>query len=191
MSLVFNPLRTPSLYDKLTVAGVDNPGVFVLVSGGGRPYKWDRKNPAGAQGATSTYRGWDLSTGIKGKFLLWTEAQIDEFFEVYLPLLQYDANKQEPKPVDVFHPALAQNGIKAIQVDEVGTLVDEGSGKQLWSVTVEFSEFSPAPKKNATATPESAKTAPDGSKETKPDVNDTLQREIEKELEMARRPVPV
>ena len=190
MPLVINPLRVPAYYDKLNIAGLDNPGVFILISGGSRPYRWDRKSPAGSQGATSTYRGWDVSSGIKGKFVFWTADQIDEFFESYLPLLQYDANKQSPAPVDIFHPALNTNGVTAIQVDEIGPLVDDGNGKQMWSVTIEFSEFRPPPKKNATSTPNSAKTAPDGSSETKPSVEDDIDRELEKELEMARRPLP-
>ncbi len=191
MPLIVNPLRVPAFYDKLNAAGIDNPGVFILISGGSRPYKWDRKSAAGSQGATSTYRGWDVSSGIKGKFVFWEATQIDEFYDTYLPQLQYDANKQSPSPVDIFHPALNANGVTAIQVDDIGPLVDESGGKQMWSVTIEFSEFRPAAKKNATATPNAAQAAPAGAGETKPSVQDEIDREIEKELEMARRPLPV
>lgn len=193
MSLVVNPLRVPALYDILTVAGYDNPGIFILVSGGERGYKWDRKDPAGAQGATSTYRGWNVSTGIKGKFVFWTAVQIDEFFSTFISLFQLNAESKEPKPIEVFHPVLFANGITAVSVDSIGPLVDEGNGKQLWSVTIEMSEFRPAPKKNATATPKEpiVMSDPHGDPNPgKPDVNETLRNEIAKELEMARRPLP-
>ena len=188
MPLICNPLRVPQFYDKLNVAGVDNPGLFVRLGGGGRKFKWDRKDPSGSQGATSTYRGWEVTAGIKAQFQFWEAEQIDEFYESYLPLLQYDATKQSPKPVDIFNPALLANDVQAISVDEIGVLED--LGKQLWSVTIEMSEFRPPPKKNATSTPKSAQASPDGSSQTKPSVEDKIDAEIAKERAQASRPLP-
>jgi hypothetical protein len=179
-----NPLRLPEQYDFLNVAGILSPGVFVL-SGGSRPYKWDIKDAAGTQGATETYRGLRPSDDVKGKFLFWTADQIDEFFTKFVPLLHYDATKSSPKPIDVLHPVLAANGITTLVTTNVGPLTHEG--QQLWSVTVEFTEFKPAKKKNATTTPNSTKTTTNTA--GKPTAQDAQDKEIEKLLELAKKPI--
>ncbi len=181
MPLVVNPLRIPAFYDKLNIGGVDNPGVCKL-EGGARKYSWESKEPSGGQGGFLTYRGWGLSDGIKAKFLFWEAEQIDAFYSDYYPLLQYDATKREPKPVAVFHPALAANNIRTLVVNEIGPLVDEGV--QLWSVTVEFTEYAPAPKKNATATPKAAivMSDPHGDPVPNATAEDRQQAEIKKLL---------
>jgi hypothetical protein len=163
-----SPLDSPGIYDKLVVSGRVSPGVFQL-QGGERSYNWDKKKAAGAQGATSTYLGWNPTDGIKGKFLVWTNPDIFELTDEFLPLFQYDASKQSPKPVQVYHPVLALNQITAVTIDSIGPLTPEGKG--LWSVTVEMSEFRPAPKKNAVATPAAAGAANAGEAgEQPPDV---------------------
>lgn len=180
-----NPLILPEQYDFLNVAGVLSPGVFKL-DGGERPYKWDIKDAAGTQGATETYRGLRPSDDIKGKFLFWTAAQIDEFFNVFVPLLHYDATKTAPKPINVLHPVLAANGITDLIVKNVGPLTHE-DGKQLWSVTVEFAEYLPAQKKNATTTPTSTKTTTNSK--GKPTAQDVQDKEIERLLQQANTPI--
>lgn len=187
MPLSANPLEAPEAWDKLNVAGVDNPGLFSLAGGGGRLYRWEVKDPAGGQGGFVTYRGWKLSENIKAKFQFWTATQIAEFYGSFLPLLQYDATKQAPKPVDVFHPALLANGITSVVVNEIGPLTDESQGKQLWSVTIDLTEYGPPPKKNATSTPDGAKASSgDG---TKPSAQDEQDAEIEALLEEANKPL--
>jgi hypothetical protein len=186
MPLVANPLRAPSAYDKLNIAGVDNPGLFQLAGGGGRLYKWEVKDPSGGQGGFVTYRGWELSQGIKAKFVFWEAEQIDQFYESYLPLLQYDATKQAPKPVTVFHPVLDANNIQSIVVNEIGPLTHED--KQLWSVTIDMTEYGPPPKKNATSTPKGADAAGKASA-TKPSAQDAQDLEIQKLVEEANKPL--
>lgn len=180
-----NPLVLPEQYDFLNVAGVLSPGVFKL-EGGTRPYKWDIKDAAGTQGATETYRGLRPSENIKGKFLFLTAAQIDEFFNVFVQLLHYDATKTAPKPINVLHPVLAANGITDLIVQEVGPLTHEDD-HQLWSVTVEFAEYLPAQKKNATTTPTNTKTTT--NTKGKPTVQDVQDKEIERLLEQANTPI--
>jgi len=183
--LFANPLTSPEQFDFLNVAGVLSPGIFKL-EGGERPYKWDVKDAAGTQGATETYRGLRPSEDIKGKFLLWTVEQIDEFFNTFVPLLHYDATKKAPQPINVLHPVLAANGITNLVTKNVGPLVHE-DGKQLWSVTVEFIEYRPAQKKNATTTPKSSKTTTNA--QGKPSVQDVQDKEIEKLLKQATTPL--
>lgn len=183
--LYANPFDSPEQYDFLNVAGVINPGLFIL-DGGTRPYKWDVKDTAGAQGATITYRGLRPSDDIKGEFQFWTAAQITEFYGTFIALLQYDATKSNPKPVDVLHPVLAANGITSVVTKEIGPL--KHVGKQLWSVTVEFMEYRPAKKKNATSTPTATKTD-NKTNGGKPTAQDTQDKEITKLMALANAPL--
>lgn len=183
--LFANPLVSPEQFDFLNVAGTISPGVCKL-EGSSRPYKWDIKDAPGTQGATETYRGWRPSEGIKFKFRFWTAAQIDEFFGTFLPLLQYDATKSNPKPINVLHPVLAANGITNLVTKEIGPLVDDGN--QLWSVSVEFIEFRPGPKKNATSTPNSTNINSKPGTGSKPTAQDEQDKEIERLLKKAKEP---
>lgn len=190
MADIVNPLVAPDLWDKIQVAGVENPGLFVLAGGGSRQYSWDLKEPQGGQGGFATYKGWALSDGIKAKFKLWTPEQIALFYSTFLPLLQYDATKQEPKPVAVYHPALYANGITSVIVKDIGPLTDEGA--QMWVVDVEMAEFAPPPKKNATATPKesSGNSGYAAGNEAFPTAEDQQQEEIRKLAGEAGIPVP-
>lgn len=189
--LTSNPLLTPGDYDVISVAGVSSPGV-VEVTGAERPYKWDTKEAAGAQGATITYRGWDLAKP-KLKFRFWRADQISEFYQSFVPLLQYDASKTSPKPVDCYHPALVASNIKSVVVTNLGQLTHEGA--QLYSVTVDLLEYRPAPKVNATSTPKSA--APNNTNKssgaTGPQhspAEDALDKAIADARAQAARPLP-
>lgn len=187
-ALQFNPLRNPEAFDKLVAAGISNPGLFQLVDGGGRPFKWDIKDVAGAQGATETYRGWRPSEGIHARFVFWTAEQIDEFFTTYLPLFEIDGTKTSATPVAVQHPVLNANNIFAVVAKEIGPLVDVERGKQLWSVTLELIEFRPAKKANVTKTPDKA--SEDGTGKREPSPQDAQDQEIAALLAEANKPFP-
>ena len=188
MALTSNPLVNPGAFDRISVAGVVNPGL-VRVSGGERVYDWDVKEAPGSQGSTITYRGWKISDGISLYFFFWNREQIDSFFSQFLPLFQLDANKTAPKPVDVFHPVLNANGITSVVAKKIGQLTPED--KLGWSLTVEVLEYRPAPKKNATSTPKSSNgTAPGTGKEAgKPTAMDEQDKQIAALMEQARRPI--
>lgn len=173
-TLSANPIENPEVYNVIVVAGVISPGAMIL-SGGGRPYKWDIKDTAGAQGSTITYRGWKLGDDIECKFQFWQDQQIADFYSGFVPLLQYDATKQNPKPVQVYHPVLSVNDIYSVVVTEIGPLTNEGKG--LWTVTVKMTEYRPPKKQNVTTTPDAAATTDDP--ETDPPVQDLQDQEIE------------
>lgn len=149
--LYANPLRDPGSWNKIIVSGVPNPGVFKLNGGGDRTYRWDNKETAGAQGQTSTYTGWKASDGIRGSIQMWTAEQIDEFVNVFMPIIRIDATKKEPKPLSVLYAPLMLNAITAMNTVSIGPL--SGDERQLWSVEVEWAEYRPAAKKNVTVTP--------------------------------------
>lgn len=174
--LPVSPLVDPSNYDKITIAGIDTGslGFIVEVTGAERPYNWDVKRAAGSQGDTITYRGWSLAKP-KLKFKFWTDAGIQAFYDQVTPVIAYDADKQAPKPFDIYHPKLFANLIFWLVTEKIGDLVDEGA--QLWSVTVETLEYRQAKSKNATSTPEQSNSNQNGSA-TKPTVLDDQDREI-------------
>lgn len=186
MVLLANPLSNPAAWNVVLVAGVANPGVARIVDGGNRPYKWDVKDTAGAQGGTTTYRGFKNSEHLRVRYEFWTREQIDQFYAEYYPLLKYDALKTAPKPVAISHPALAANDITTVVTNDIGALLDLGG--QLWSVTVEFIEYRPPKKQNVTTTPNGAATS--SSKSNQPSVEDAQDRQIAKLLEQWNKPLP-
>lgn len=187
-ALYANPLEDPGAWDFIIVAGAVSPGLFKLTGGGSRSYLWDVKAAAGAQGSTETYRGWKVSDGIKGTFTFWLQRQIDEFFATFLPLLEYDATKANPKPVDVQYPPLMANDVFSMVTEEIGPLHD--AGNQLWTVEVGWIEYRPAKKKNVTTTPNTTQTtAPGAANAQKPTVLDAQDRAIQQLTIEAQKPV--
>ena len=185
MTLSANPLVNPAAYNFVTCAGVKSPGIFKL-SGGGRPYKWDIKDAAAAQGATETYLGWKISERIEGRFEFWLPGQIDEFYATFLPVLKYDATKTAPQPIQIFHPALLANDISSVITVHVGPLTHDGG--QLWVVEIEWAEYRPPPKKNVTTTPKGANANGDPNKK-KPTAQDEQDRQIQELLNEAKKPI--
>jgi hypothetical protein len=189
--LTISPLDDPSNYNKATIAGIDtaaisSPAMVVVVSGCDRKYSWDTKKSAGSQGQTITYRGWDLAKP-KIKFVMWTIEQQRAFYNQIVPVLSYDADKQAPKPFDIYHPLLFACEIYWLVTESIGALVDEGN--QLWTVTVETLEYKQAKAKNATTTPEQANQNQNGSA-TKPTAADKQDVEIERLRNEWAKPTP-
>ncbi len=146
-----NPIDIPSLWEFILVAGVRSPGL-AEVSGADRTYDWDTKTAPGTEGATSTYKGKGPVT-FTVKLTFWDSEQIDQWNR-FRSLLKYESVKSVVKPVDIIHPALSQNGIGAAVTKKIGQLTHDGLG--LYSVTVEFLEYFPPKKKDATQTPKGA-----------------------------------
>lgn len=182
--LTVSPLADPADYDSATIAGIvvgrkasaENLRFVVEVNDAARPYAWDKKKAAGSQGQTITYRGWDLATP-KLKFKFWTDAQITGFYTQLVPAITYDAEKEAPKPYDIYHPKLLANEIIWLVTEKIGDLIDEGA--QLWTVTVETTEYRQAKAKNTTSTPNTANQNQNG-KATKPTARDALDVEIDR-----------
>lgn len=157
MILSANPLTNPEFWNVLVLAGgVKSPGLFRLLDGTGRAYKWDIRDAPGIMGAIETFRGWKVTNPIKSRFEFWEARQIDEFYTSFDPLLSYDPRKFRPKPIEAFHPALAVNAINKLIVLEKSLLKD--LGKQLWCVEVDFAEYRKPPTLNVTSTPDSPQT---------------------------------
>lgn len=189
----FDPLVDPGLADVIVAAGVQNPGVALLTSGGAREYNWDIKQAPGTQGYTMTYRGWKAGDEIVFRFVFFEHpqgpgyvptfpaSQVQSFYDDWVPIWALDARKLRPNPIAVNHPILAANDILSLQCKRIGPM--QTDGKMLWWVDMAFLEFRP-PKLIPTATPKGA-TARLGV----PTPQTKIQVEIAKEAELAGRPL--
>lgn len=175
--LTVSPLADANNYDIITIAGITTStetNGLVVVTNAVRKFTWDAKKGAGSQGTTVTYRGWDLAKP-KLVFKFWRDEQIRAFYDTLVPVMYYDAEKEAPKPWDVYHPKCFANQIYWLLTDEIGDLTDEGN--QLWTITVETTEYRQAKAKNATSTPEQSNSNQNG-KATKPTVESEQDAEI-------------
>jgi len=181
-----DPLSNPQAWDVLRVGQATNPGI-AIVGEAKRKFEWDKKKGKGTNGFTSTYVGLP-PVEASVEFLLWTPAHFREW-AVFRALLKYDATKKAIQAVDVFHPSWADVDFKSVVTESIGSTVHKGKG--LYSITVEFSEYRPAPKKSAVSTP--TKSEATKSNETTPGaqpdpVADAQQKEIAALLKQATAP---
>jgi len=187
----FDPLVDPGAADVMIAGGLCNPGVALLMSGGGREYVWDIKQAPGVQGYTMTYRGWKAGEDIVFRFVFFEHkdgpgyksraSQVKSFYDDWAPLWAIDARKIRPKPVAISHPILNANDIQNLVCKRIGPL--QTDGKMLWWIDQTFLEFRP-PKLIKPETPKGA-TARLGV----PTPQNKIQIEIAKELELAKRPL--
>lgn len=188
-ALAANPILNPEAYDVVHFAGVSTAGCGVAqVTGAPRKYRLDVKDVAGAQGQTTTYQGWGATKGIQVKLLMWLPEHFAYFYSQIQPLVSIDASKTTPTQVQVYHPSLQVQGITQLLTEEVGQLTKEGQNG-LWSVTLQFTEWRPAPRKNVASTPSgSGKSGTPAKEAAKPDVNAKIRAARDAALAMARRP---
>lgn len=188
-ALSANPIDSPEAFDEVFFAGVSTRGAGVArVTNAPRKYRLDVKDVAGAQGQTTTYQGWAATKGVRVQVLMWRPEHFEYLYSRIIPLVQIDASKTTPTQVQVYHPSLQAQGITQLLTEEIGELCQEGSAG-LWSVTLEFTEWRPAPRKNVSATPSGSGKSGDPAKEAaKPDVNAKIRAARDAALAMARRP---
>jgi hypothetical protein len=154
------PNAIPREWSSIEVLGVTygpaNPdGVSgkVIVRRGKRHYKWQKKDPPGADGYTSTYHGispkeFDLV------FIFWTIPQYDRLAGQIIPLLQISGTKGKTNPVPVYHPGLFSIGIGQVTTDFI--MMPEPFSEEkpdLWRWVVQVTEYLPPPPVNTSSTP--------------------------------------
>lgn len=190
----FDPLVDPGVADVMVAAGLQSPGVCLLMSGGDREYNWDIRQAPGLQGYTMTYRGWKAGEPIVCRFVFFEHpqgpgyvptfpsSQVQSFYDDWVPIFALDARKViRPKPISIQHPILNSNDIVNVVCQKIGRLTTDGH--MLWWVDMTFLEFRP-PKIIPSATPQGA-TARLGI----PTPQTKIQVEIAKEAELASRPL--
>jgi hypothetical protein len=138
-----------SIWDRFVVAGRALPGVATVE--GSKSCKLDQRNAPGTDGATLTHMG-NESSPVTVRLRIWTADQY-EAWKSRREELMASTGKARPKPVMVYHPALADLGIKSLYVKEVGFLRTQPGG--LGEVIIKFLEFLP-PSKAGVSTPKAA-----------------------------------
>ncbi len=184
-AVLINPIIEPQAWDNIYIGQVKSPGI-AIVTGFKRDNEWDVKKGKGTVGATITYVGKPPAKG-NVVFQLWQPVHFIEW-ESFRPLLLYDPTKKAPSPVDIYYPSLADLGITSVVVESIGAI--EHQGKQLYTISVDFLEYFPPPKKSAVSTPAGSKSTQKGTTPgTPPDpIADAQQAEIAALLKKASEP---
>lgn len=119
------------------VNGIPSPG-RATITGAAIPYKYDVREGYGLSGATTTFHG----RGVV-KFTLTIDLW-DRLHFLAWPL--FSKMLEPPKPglklvVEMQHPILSAQGIKAVAVESMGALERQSNG--LWRATIQCLEWRP------------------------------------------------
>lgn len=168
------PFDDPVTWDTVIVSGQSWHGK-IEIRGAERSYKWDVKDGIGLQGAIETYRG-QTPPPFEIEFFIWTPIMYLEW-QVYQLLFMYNGAIpfQGVKPVDIFHPSLANLGIFQIICEGVGA-VEKRSDDLMFSAIVKVREYFPPLPVNTTQTPDAAADKPEDTGE------DPVIQRLEKQL---------
>lgn len=185
MSGAVDPLTYPQTWDSVRVGQSANPGI-ALVGEVKRKHEWDVKKGKGTFGATTTFVGRPPGTASV-EFLLWLPSHFVQW-DTFRALLKYDPTKKAIQAVDVYHPAWANVDFKSVVTESIGSIVHKGKG--LYSITVDFLEYFPAPKKSAVSTPTTSQSTQAGTTPgTQPDpIGDAQQKQIAALWSQAQQP---
>lgn len=148
-----NPLRNPQAWNAIAFNSKAAPGL-AKVSVSARVYEIDKKPGKGIQGSRLTYQGFP-SSEFSVRLEFWTADQIDEWY-AYRPTISLDGTKKEVQAISVAHPIFAELGVDKVVIGKIGSLEPEAGN--LFSVTIECTEFRNLPKENVTTTPAGAST---------------------------------
>jgi hypothetical protein len=177
-----NPIENASAEDAVMFAGERSPGICKL-SGFARKFTWDVKAGKGVKGSTTTLTSYPPAEGTI-TFYLWEPEHFDEW-ESFQKKFDYDTTKKSVNALDVYHPTLSSIGVKSLVCKSIGARVPEGKG--LFSVALEFLEYNPPPKKDASKSPDGSKGTADCGPGAIPDpIGDAQQKEIAGLLATAR-----
>lgn len=149
--------------------GASPVGGKVRVRRAGRVYKFDKKNPQGQEGWTTTYRGFKPRV-FAIEFYIWTAAQYDYYVESVFPVLLNNGINDSVQALSVQYPTLTQLGILSVFVESIDAIEEITDDRdKMYRQVVNVSEYIQPPPKNVTATPIGSKTTeplPDGVKPT-------------------------
>lgn len=164
-----NPFDNEDLFDTIDLGGVRSPGV-VTVSEHTSKENWDVADASGQKGASMVRKGRKPCV-FKCSFYLADQQELDEW-DAFRAAIEATVSGKTPKAVDIYHPDLADVGIKSVVKGEV--LGAQHDGKGGITRVVQFTEYMP---------PSPAGGSPSGSKAkagTKPqdDPNADLKREV-------------
>lgn len=183
--MAINPITNPQAYDTVRVGAVESP--LCKLGNWKRKYQFDVKKGKGTVGSTTTFVANPPAEGSI-TFYVWEASQWDQWV-AFRNVLAFDPTKAKAQAIDIYHPALVGLGVKSVQTTSIGPETNSDD-KGLWSIEVEFIEYRPVPKKDATSTATGSKAVTKVQiPGTPPDpIGDAQQAQIAKLLEQAQKP---
>lgn len=183
-----NPFDFAQAWDVISIGRTACPGIC-KISGFKRAHEWDVKKGKGSFGASITFIQRPPAKGSV-TFSLWTALHFSQW-DVFRPLLKYDPTHKAVQAVDIYHPSLADIDITSVVTESIGAI--EHQGDQLYTITVDFLEYFPPPKKSAIGSPTGSaaaagKPGQSGIGSTGDAAADAQQKEIAKLLAQAQGP---
>jgi hypothetical protein len=145
-----NPIENPEAYHTFTYGGLTSPGIVGTVSGWKLAWKWDKKTGKGSRKGTITHTGQELSGG-SFTVQLWLPEHFAAW-ERFVKDVGYNTDKKPAVSRKLYYPTVGVIGVVDAVLESISPY--EHAGKGLYKSTFEFSEWAPAPKKNATVTPQ-------------------------------------
>jgi hypothetical protein len=145
-----SPISNPASWDSIVVQGTTWTGK-VDVKRATRAYRWQNKEPPGADGEFSTFRGKKGKTfGLE--FYLWTDTHFANWAVFQTNFYYQGAKAGVVNPISVQHPALAYIGINTVIVEDIGS-PEKVSDDLMFKVVVTVREFMPPLPVSVTKTP--------------------------------------
>jgi hypothetical protein len=137
-----SPFDSPEVWDVILLADEESPGI-ADVAGAGSPRMWDKRKGQGLSGSTLVFTGDDLSEFTV--VLRFTTPDHIDAWNDWKRLVAKTQRGVRAKAIDIYHPALADVGIKSVVVLDVSQMEKEGdTGEQ--KVTIKFeSQQKPLP----------------------------------------------
>jgi hypothetical protein len=155
-----DPITKSAGWNTYQISGHTMPGVIAPdgIRGFSRATSWDTKKGKGQRGATITRTLIPLAKGSITS-LLWTAAHFAAWDQIVRTVLMYYVSTSDAQTdaAQIVHPALAQNDVTSVVVEDIGVI--RHLGKKLYSVTVAYLEWAPPPPKSIVVTPTKATTA--------------------------------
>jgi len=156
---MINPIDNPEAYFKFLIGALESPGVVVATDGFDAEWKWDEKAGKGTKKASVTHTGQKLSSGTF-TCALWLPDHFD-YWETYVRVIGYDTDKRAASAHKLYYPTVSATGVRDVVTTKCTSPVHAGKG--LYKVSFSFTEWVPAPKKNATVTPAGPKPVGQGA----------------------------
>lgn len=151
-----NIFENEQIYNVISLGGKTSPGKVTL-SGHNRKVNWIIRQGYGLDGASMALKNIPPIEFTASFYLVRDYAQgTDDFaaWDAFRPLIDATLSGATPRAVNIYHPDLIENDIKAVCKAEIGGRVYDGRGG--CTITVKFQEYR-APKKKSgspTAKPE-------------------------------------
>jgi hypothetical protein len=138
------PLLDPQAWDKVQVAGIWSPGVC-HIEGFSRDATWQKKEPKGGQGATTTLVQLPPAKGSL-IFTLYTVADFNAWqtFKTLFIITAAPGATSDSQAVSISHPSLDDVFIRAVLPEKLYPIRHLGKG--LYKTRVDLIEWIPTPK---------------------------------------------